>query len=328
MHYSVTIALLTFNDEKIIETCLKSIRNQTYKGDVQILLVDGGSTDKTLKIAEKYKCIVLSHPELRDHPNKRAQISLSSITSDIAIIFSADNRFQENHALEEMIKPFNNKKIAVVQTFKYGFYNESSLLTKYFALIGGADPIAVELGRADRAPYDTQKWHSFGTVTSFEDRFEVVFKNDANKLPTLGANGIAVRNSLLKKFPIEQALHTEMCLNFIQHGYNTFAFVKPAHIVHEIHADIISFCKRRLQWATLYSESNVERGYKVFDIKRDLFKILYIVFIAVTFIVPFLRALKGCFTYRHKAWFLHPIVLFIFVLSYGIQTIINIFRRK
>jgi hypothetical protein len=179
----------------------------------------------------------------------------------------------------------------------------------------------VALGKADRAPYDTKNWHSFGNVCNFPNHFEVTFNDDPMQIPTLGANGIAVRNRLLKKYPMYAGLHTEMCMNFIHHGYNKFAFIKNTHIVHEISADIITFCKRRLQWATLYSSSNIPRDYKVFSFPQDALKLLVIVIISFTFIIPFLRAVKGYIYYRHTAWFLHPIILFIFVISYGIQVL-------
>lgn len=327
MKNSVTITLLSYNDEQILTECLESIRRQDYPGTVEILLIDGGSTDNTRSIAKQYNATVLYRPDLVDAPHERLQIGLSSIETDIVIFFSADNRFQEDSCLREMILPFQNKNIPIVQTFRYGFFKQSSLLTKYFALIGGADPIAIELGKADRAPYDADEWHSFGQVKSFPHHFEVTFKNDSSQIPTLGANGIAIRNSLLKKFPIQAGLHTEMCLNFIKNGYPTFVFVKDVHIVHEISLDIISFCKRRLRWATLYSGSNVARGYNVFSFPKDVIKLVIIVISAFTFVFPSIRAIKGYISYRHVAWFMHPIILFVFVVAYGIQVSMNFLRK-
>ncbi len=318
---SVTVTLLTYNDEQILPQCLESIKKQDYKGKVEVLLVDGGSTDKTLSIAKTYGAKVMSRPDLADSPPQRLHIGVNSVKSDIVILFSADNRFQEDNCLSDMIQPFENDEISIVQTFKYGFFPESSVLTKYFALIGGADPIAVALGKADRAPYDTQKWLSFGKATEYRNHFVVEFTSDPLKLPTLGANGIAVRNSVLKKYPMDSGLHTEMCINFIRHGYNKFAFTKNTHIVHEIYADLISFCRRRLRWATLYSSKRVTRGYQVFNFPHDVGRLLLTVIFSFTFIVPLLRAVKGFVVYPHLAWFLHPIILFVFVLTYGIQVV-------
>ncbi|MDH6308294.1 glycosyltransferase involved in cell wall biosynthesis [Dysgonomonas sp. PFB1-18] len=54
----LTIIVLTFNEEDNIRRCLDSIKGITDK----ILVVDSGSTDKTLDILQEYKVEILSHP--------------------------------------------------------------------------------------------------------------------------------------------------------------------------------------------------------------------------------------------------------------------------
>jgi glycosyltransferase involved in cell wall biosynthesis len=49
----VSVVITTKNEEKNIEPCLKSIENQSYK-EVEIIVVDNNSTDKTKEIALKY----------------------------------------------------------------------------------------------------------------------------------------------------------------------------------------------------------------------------------------------------------------------------------
>src|SRR3989338_10402714 len=59
----VSIIIPTYNVENILERCLFSIRNQTYKF-LEILIVDDSSTDKTKQIAEKYgKYLLYLDPE-------------------------------------------------------------------------------------------------------------------------------------------------------------------------------------------------------------------------------------------------------------------------
>ena len=50
----LTIIIPTYNSGNTLEVALKSIINQTIK-DIEILIIDGLSTDDTLKIAERYK---------------------------------------------------------------------------------------------------------------------------------------------------------------------------------------------------------------------------------------------------------------------------------
>ncbi|MBS5950918.1 MAG: glycosyltransferase family 2 protein, partial [Clostridium sp.] len=50
----ITIILPIYNVEKYLEESLKSILNQSYK-DYELIVVDDGSTDKSLSILNKYK---------------------------------------------------------------------------------------------------------------------------------------------------------------------------------------------------------------------------------------------------------------------------------
>lgn len=319
---SVTIAMISYNDEKIIEDCFISIKKQDYLGEIKILIVDGGSTDKTVEIAQKYRALVISKPEYKEAPTKRGDIAVDFIKTDIAMFISADNRLQEKDCLQKMMEPFLDPEISAVETFRYGYRNNDPILSKYFALIGGADPVAISLGKADRAPYDCIKWNSFGKAEENSSYFKVTFDKKTGEIPTLGANGFAIRNKLLQKFKCENSLHIEMCVNLVKSGHNKFAFVKDAHVIHDIDIGLIEFIKRRLKWKNMYSNTNnVKRTYLIYDPKKDKFKLFLLVLLNVTFIFPLLRAIKGFIKKREFAWFLHPIICNIFIISYGLSAL-------
>ena len=50
----VSIITVTFNAEADLEKCIKSVISQTYT-NIEFIIIDGGSTDGTLDIIEKYK---------------------------------------------------------------------------------------------------------------------------------------------------------------------------------------------------------------------------------------------------------------------------------
>ncbi|MGB6269625.1 MAG: glycosyltransferase, partial [Olleya sp.] len=52
---SLTVIIPTYNEENYLENALRSVR---FAG--QIIVVDSMSTDKTVEIAERYNCEVLS----------------------------------------------------------------------------------------------------------------------------------------------------------------------------------------------------------------------------------------------------------------------------
>lgn len=66
MNEKISVIIPAYNVEKYIIECLDSIKGQTYQ-DIEIIVVDDGSTDNTFEIVKKYSKnntnIVLSHQE-------------------------------------------------------------------------------------------------------------------------------------------------------------------------------------------------------------------------------------------------------------------------
>lgn len=54
----VSIIIPTYNSEKTVDKCLQSIRQQTYD-NIEIIVVDGGSKDGIVSLAEKYGAIII-----------------------------------------------------------------------------------------------------------------------------------------------------------------------------------------------------------------------------------------------------------------------------
>lgn len=58
MKLPISIIILAYNEEANLEKCLKSVSEWAS----EIIVVDSYSTDKTLEIAEKFGCVIASHP--------------------------------------------------------------------------------------------------------------------------------------------------------------------------------------------------------------------------------------------------------------------------
>lgn len=59
---SVAVLIPVYNEEDQIGECLDSLLNQTYE-NYQILVVNGGSSDKTLEKWQEYPVKILSYEE-------------------------------------------------------------------------------------------------------------------------------------------------------------------------------------------------------------------------------------------------------------------------
>ena len=50
----ISIIIPVYNVKEYVEKCIKSVINQTYK-NLEIIIIDDGSTDKSGEICKKYK---------------------------------------------------------------------------------------------------------------------------------------------------------------------------------------------------------------------------------------------------------------------------------
>lgn len=60
----ISIVIPTYNSSRTLELSLKSIRKQTYpQNKIEVLVVDGGSDDKTIEIAKNFDCKIIDNPK-------------------------------------------------------------------------------------------------------------------------------------------------------------------------------------------------------------------------------------------------------------------------
>jgi glycosyltransferase involved in cell wall biosynthesis len=59
----ISIVIPAFNEEKLLPECLRSLKNQNYAGEYEIIVADNGSTDNTPNIARQFGAKVITCPE-------------------------------------------------------------------------------------------------------------------------------------------------------------------------------------------------------------------------------------------------------------------------
>lgn len=105
---TISIVLATFNEEKNIRECLDSVKGLAD----EIVIVDGGSQDKTAQIAKEYgaKVVVTSNPPIF-HINKQKAIDMA--TKDWVLQLDADERVtpELQKELKSAIEQSNNRTI-------------------------------------------------------------------------------------------------------------------------------------------------------------------------------------------------------------------------
>ena len=114
---SVSILIPAYNEEKSIKKCLESCFNQTRRLN-EILVVNDGSTDNTLKILKSYKrkIKIINLKKNTGNKSKAQEIGLKYVKTDIFITTDADTKL-DGKFVEEAVKSLKGKKISAVCGF-------------------------------------------------------------------------------------------------------------------------------------------------------------------------------------------------------------------
>lgn len=95
----VSVVIPTFNSERFLEECLRSVRGQTYS-NVEVIVVDNYSTDGTRKIAERYGA-----KTLLKGPERSAQMNHGVINAGGEYILRVDfDMAADEDLIEKCIK--------------------------------------------------------------------------------------------------------------------------------------------------------------------------------------------------------------------------------
>ncbi len=101
----VTIITATLNSERYLQDCIASVKNQDYD-DIEHIIIDGQSTDNTIKIIRHNKHISawVSEPDrgMYDAINK----GISLATGDIIGVLNSDDMFASADVISEIVKCF------------------------------------------------------------------------------------------------------------------------------------------------------------------------------------------------------------------------------
>ena len=107
-----TIVIRAYNEEKHIGRLLEGIRQQTIR-DVEIILVDSGSTDGTVPVAESFEARVVRIPSVEFTFGRSLNLGIQAATRELVVIASAHVYPVYPDWLEVLLRPFEQERIAL-----------------------------------------------------------------------------------------------------------------------------------------------------------------------------------------------------------------------
>lgn len=103
----VSVIIPTYNEEKDIVEALKSLQKQSYK-NFEVIVVDDGSTDKTIEIVKKFKKVRVIKGQHKG-PGFSRNLGAKKAKGKILVFVDADMTFEKNY-LKYLVGPILENK--------------------------------------------------------------------------------------------------------------------------------------------------------------------------------------------------------------------------
>ncbi|PIO07839.1 hypothetical protein COU59_02750 [Candidatus Pacearchaeota archaeon CG10_big_fil_rev_8_21_14_0_10_34_12] len=118
-NYSVSVLIPAFNEEDSIEGTVRSVLDSDYKNIKEIIIINDGSTDRTLEIArrleKKYSKIVVLDKKNEGSKAAALNYAIKRAKGELIAVVDADS-YPDSHAISTMKGFFDDKKVGAVTT--------------------------------------------------------------------------------------------------------------------------------------------------------------------------------------------------------------------
>ena len=128
----VSLILPAYNEEKFIKKSIEQALKQDYKGEMEIIVIDDGSTDKTLAIAQQ---CALNYPNVKVYQHQKnsgkpaaLNTGFHKATGSISVFSDTDSHLDED-LVSRMVPHFDDPKVGMVAGMII-IDNEINILTK------------------------------------------------------------------------------------------------------------------------------------------------------------------------------------------------------
>ena len=321
---SISIVIPTYNSERVLKDCLDSIKMQDYPKDlIEVIIADGGSTDRTMEILKDHKVDKIQYNPLITGEAGKA-VGVEAASNEIIALIDSDNVLDGKDWLKQMTRPFGDPEITGTEPLYYTYRKEDTLINRYCALLGMNDPLCLYLGNYDRYSYLTGRWTGLNVSAVKKDGY-FQLELDGNAIPTIGANGFMVRReSILNTVYKPYLFDIDVVHQLVESGMHKFAKVDIGiiHLFAKRAGDFVKKQKRRIN-DYLYFKKRDMRSYPWQQINtKGLVKFV----LATLLVFPLVfDSLRGYVKIRDRAWFFHPIACWITLWIYSLGYIKALF---
>ena len=115
----ISVVVCTLNEEKRLEDCLKNILSNVHE---ELIVVDGGSQDRTVEIARRYGARVIESSN--SNLTRDRQVGIDSASYAYIAMIDADHRLGSND-LQSLLDDLEKYDLDIVQAQLISYENHS-----------------------------------------------------------------------------------------------------------------------------------------------------------------------------------------------------------
>ena len=188
MNKDISIIIRTYNEEKYLPYLLNSIRTQSLYDNTETIVVDSGSTDSTLAIANDYESKIINIEKINFTFGRSLNLGCEKAKGKYFVIVSAHCIPQNNYWIENLVTPL----LENTSSYSYGrqigsretFFSEEQIFNKYYPPITNLFQKGFFCNNANSA-ITREEWKKYKfdeTLTGLEDidLAKKIFNNGGN----------------------------------------------------------------------------------------------------------------------------------------------------
>ena len=149
-----SIVIRAYNEEKHIGRLLEGIQRQTIK-DVEVILVDSGSTDSTVSIAESCGARIVRIPSAEFTFGRSLNFGVRAARREFVVIVSAHVYPVYPDWLETLLRPFDDDNVALVYGKQRGTdfakFSEQQIFHQWYPDVSNLDQATAFCNNANAA---------------------------------------------------------------------------------------------------------------------------------------------------------------------------------
>ncbi len=248
---SVSVIIATFNSARTLPLVLNAIRKQTYaRKSMEVLIIDGGSTDATLSIAKKFRCTIFRNSKVE--PLYAKYLGYIHAKGKYIVYVDHDEVIVNPNSIKNKIAILRqNPDIKVVIASGYRSPKGYNVINRYINEFG--DPFSFFMYRLSKHMdffIDTmRRRYVIRSETSYSATFDLSSSLEVALVELAAGGGMFDGTFFKKKFP-EIVTHYHLIahlLHLLRPTHPLLAIVKDDVLLHYSSDDIGSYVKK-ISW--------------------------------------------------------------------------------